>query len=223
MKKIVAALGAGWILAVSYGCSSSSSSSDQPKLPGVSADKLGQICTGFGTSPGDTATFKDDADCKAGYCLVDLTGNEILSYCTADCDVYSCPSGYVCNPVTLGDTKHACFVDPNAPDAGVCTQPTGTYSTHFVARDTTSCPPLADNTVTYDLKDAGTGCEQSFDQASCTFTTNCTQTSPNGTVQTTDVVTVPVDNSTLTDVLTVVYSGGGQNLTCIYDVSDTKR
>lgn len=89
-------------------------------LPPISADKLGKTCSGFGTSVGDTAAFKS-ADCQGGICLVD--GRTIESYCSADCDVSACPAGYLCQSVTLGAAKRACFRDPNAkaPDASAAT------------------------------------------------------------------------------------------------------
>lgn len=92
----------------------------QSALPPISADKLGKTCSGFGTSVGDTAAFKS-ADCQGGICLVD--GRTIESYCSADCDVSACPAGYLCQSVTLGAAKRACFRDPNAkaPDASTTT------------------------------------------------------------------------------------------------------
>ena len=92
----------------------------QSALPQISADKLGKSCSGFGTSVGDTAAFKS-ADCQGGICLVD--GRTIESYCSADCDVSACPAGYLCQSVTLGAAKRACFRDPNAkaPDASTTT------------------------------------------------------------------------------------------------------
>ena len=219
MRKPAAILWASLILAVSYGCSSSTNTGTS-NLPPVSADKLGEPCSGFGTSPGDTATFQD-TDCGAGICLVDLTGNDIVSYCSADCDKYSCPSGYVCKPNTLGETKHACFIDPNAQpdDAGACAQPKGTFTAHVVSRDDSgACPVVADSTVSFDPNDAGSACTQSWDAAGCTLDRKCSETDANGTYNTEDVVTVHTGGN-LTDVLTVKITGSGVDETCVYDIT----
>ena len=225
MRKTAAILWATLILAVSYGCSSTSNGGTGAQLPPISADKLGNTCTGFGTSPGDTATFKDSADCQGGYCLVDLTGNDIVSYCTADCDVYSCPSGYVCKAVTLGDAKHACFIDPNAQpdDAGACQQPKGTFTANVVSRDDSgACPVVADSTVSFDPSDAGSACTQKFDPSACTLDRKCSETDSNGTYATEDVVTVHTGGN-LTDVLTVKITGSGVDETCVYDITYTRN
>ncbi len=190
----------------------------------VDKSGLGQFCSG-GTSDGDSVAFTDST-CKAGVCIVDATGGQLATYCSADCSNAQCPSGYLCKATTIGGTND-CFIDPNssANDGGSsaqCVQPTGTYATHFVARDS-SCPPQSDSTVTYDLTDAGTGCTQTFDASSCLFTTNCSTTDDQGTVTTQDVVTVSASGTTLTDVLTVTVTSNQGNLTCIYDVTDTKQ
>ena len=92
--------------------------------PPIAADQVGGFCTGVGTSPGDTALFAK-TDCPAGLCVADArTGFD--TYCTADCEAHACPSGFLCKAITLGDKKHACLKDPNAParDAGTATMPT---------------------------------------------------------------------------------------------------
>lgn len=80
-------------------------------LPPIGADQLGQACSGFGTSPGDTAGF-EDPDCGGGVCLVDAASGFDL-YCSADCDKVACPEGYLCQDTTLGSVKRACFKDPD--------------------------------------------------------------------------------------------------------------
>jgi len=93
---------------------------DTSSLPEIPADQLGAACSGFGTSPGDSALFDSDM-CPAGACLADArTGFDL--YCSADCDNARCPKGYLCQDVSLGGPKRACFRDPNPPpdttDAG---------------------------------------------------------------------------------------------------------
>lgn len=90
---------------------------DQSTLAEIGADKLGGKCSGYGTSIGDTALFPTDA-CPGGACLVDArTGLEL--YCSASCDNARCPTGWLCQDVSVGGPKRACFRDPNAPpDAG---------------------------------------------------------------------------------------------------------
>ncbi len=84
----------------------------QTNLPEISADKLGGACSGFGTSPGDTAAFTTDT-CPGEVCLVD-TREGLELYCSADCSKVSCPAGYLCGDVDHG-VQRACFKDPNAP------------------------------------------------------------------------------------------------------------
>jgi hypothetical protein len=99
--------------------SSDGGAGDPSSLPEIPADQLGASCSGFGTSPGDSALFSSDM-CPAGACLVDARTSFEL-YCSADCDSARCPSGYLCQDVTVGGPKRACFRDPNAPpttDAG---------------------------------------------------------------------------------------------------------
>lgn len=90
---------------------SASSSGGNDNLPLVDADQLGGSCSGFGTSPGNTAAFATDK-CPAGVCLVETRGTFEL-YCSADCDKVRCPTGWLCQDVDLG-LKRACFKDPNA-------------------------------------------------------------------------------------------------------------
>lgn len=231
-KSAVLLVASSAFVAILAACSSSSSSADKPKLPEISADKLGQGCSGFGTSPGDSASFKD-GDCQGGYCLVDLTGNVDLanfpSYCSADCDVYSCPTGYICKEVTLGDTKHACFIDPNAPqpvDAGTCEEPSGKYRvTATSTTDSGFCPAIQPTSITIDTKDAGSGCTESWDPDACTLTQVCSTTDAQGfTTKATYVITSTAGESDATATLTVVFSGGGADpATCTYDATYTKQ
>lgn len=83
-------------------------------LPVVSADQLGGACSGFGTSPGQTAAFSTDG-CPAGVCVVDAR-NDLTLFCSADCDKVQCPPGWLCQAADHGVAR-ACFRDPDAPAA----------------------------------------------------------------------------------------------------------
>jgi hypothetical protein len=110
---------AGLALVVS-GCSSSSSHPAFGSGPPIPSADVGTACAGFGTSDGALATFSDTMDCAGGICLVDLRGNSLLSYCSADCTAKSCPSGTTCEAVTLGVVPYVCVLNPGAAsqDAG---------------------------------------------------------------------------------------------------------
>jgi hypothetical protein len=79
---------------------------DGPPIP---ANQIGTACSGYGTSIGDIAAF-GTSDCPAGYCIVNAK-DDLDLYCSADCDGHSCPTGYTCGAVTLGDIKWACLKD----------------------------------------------------------------------------------------------------------------
>jgi hypothetical protein len=106
-------------LAISSGCSSSSSSAAaKPGSTGpvVDASELGQFCSG-GTSDGDSVAFPGDDTCKAGICLADATDPaKFNAYCSADCSNAQCPTGYICKQTTI-DPSYDCFIDPNAAPA----------------------------------------------------------------------------------------------------------
>jgi hypothetical protein len=80
--------------------------------PPIPADSVGGYCSGVGTSPGDTTTFPKD-NCPAGLCAADARDG-FDSYCTADCDGHTCPKGFSCEALSLGDIKFACLKDGSA-------------------------------------------------------------------------------------------------------------
>lgn len=219
-----------------FGCSSSSNSSSAtpgttgPKVP---SEQLGQSCNG-GTSPGDSVAFSDDS-CKAGKCLVDdssgtLDGLQV--YCSADCSNAQCPDGYICKKTTLEST-YDCFIDPNAPvkDGGSggsttsCTTLSGTYTeTQTQTSGGSACLPGGTGGATFDNQDAGTGCTQSFDAASCTFTSDCTATDSATNLTVNEHVSV--DTSTLIGTFSYTDSTNGSSTPaadCHYDITLAKK
>jgi hypothetical protein len=231
-------------LAFSYGCSSSSSSSSGAKPgttgPVVDASKLGGECSG-GTSPGDSVAFNDNT-CAAGVCIADATGGSLdnfQTYCSADCSNAQCPSGYVCKATTIGGTND-CFIDPNstANDAGssssgsggggstggACVTLSGTYSIDATQASTNSTDECTDipsgTTASFDQSDAGTGCTQTFDAASCTYTNFCTSDDGEGN---TSKLTMVINTNTLKGSFDLVSSSTGTDpVECDYTVTLAK-
>ncbi len=119
MKLLVILLPLATAAATMAACSSSGDSASAPSFgvgPAIPAAQVGGACSGVGTSPGDSAVF-EKAACAAGYCVADARKG-FDSYCTAECEAHSCPSGYLCQAITLGDVKHACLRDASAPRSG---------------------------------------------------------------------------------------------------------
>jgi hypothetical protein len=108
---------AGAAATVLFACSTTTTVDGSPAAgPPIAAGLVGGACSGVGTSPGDSAVFAQ-TDCPAGLCLADArTGFD--TYCTADCASQTCPSGFACVAVTLGDKKNVCMKDGTAVAAG---------------------------------------------------------------------------------------------------------
>jgi cysteine-rich repeat protein len=74
------------------------------------------IITGVGNNcatgcAGADVCANASTSCEHGYCLFDGRGDTFDSYCTKDCSVTGCPSGYHCEDVPFA-LDRACVADP---------------------------------------------------------------------------------------------------------------
>lgn len=132
--------------------------------PAIPTDHVGGACSGVGTSPGDTASFKN-SDCPAGICIADArTGFD--SYCSADCEAGSCPSGYTCEAVRFGDVKHACLRAPGASK-------NGSNSSSSPSRSGSACKDVCAKAAVAKCS-SQSSCESECEQESAKVPKSCT-------------------------------------------------
>lgn len=113
--------------------------------------------------------------------------------------------------------------------------PAGTYVIHAtLAVDAAGCPPIADETVSYNaswtisaadasVPGAGAGCSVSADPSSCTLSTACNIAVSGFNVHTTSTLKyAPDGTATGTESVSDTDSSGTTIVTCGYDLTVTR-